>query len=147
MDRSTGQIRWSYETHGNRRAQLVAADGDLVAIVVDPPAASPEAADQVCVTVRVLSTHVLSAHLLSATSGQVQRAIPLSLTTPQKLAMNAVRVFGTPALLHLGKVVAFDSLAGVERWRAPGRIEPNLPSPIRSGRTDVTSVRTGAGDR
>ena len=34
VDRTTGQPRWSYEVHGNRRARLVAASDDLIAFVV-----------------------------------------------------------------------------------------------------------------
>ena len=67
-------------------------------------------------------------HVLSATTGQLQREIPLPLTTPQKLAMTTVEVFGTTVVLDVGELVAFDAITGVERWRAPGRLDPALPA-------------------
>ena len=136
VDRTTGQPRWSYGVHGNGAARLVAASDDLIAVVVgDPSAASFEDADQVGVTL----------HVLSATTGQLQREIPLPLTTPQKLAMAAVEVFGTTVVLDVGELVAFDAVSGVERWRAPGRIDPALPAHTGSGGNGPILVRTGAG--
>ena len=136
VDRTTGQPRWRYEVHENRQARLVAASDDLIAVVVgDPPAASFEGADQVGVTL----------HVLSATTGQLRREFPLPLTTPQKLAMTAVEVFGTTVVLDVGELVAFDAISGVERWRAPGRLDPALPAHTGSGGNGPILVRTGAG--
>ena len=136
VDRTTGQPRWSYEVHGNRQARLVAASDDLIAVVVgDPPAASFEGADRVGVTL----------HVLSATTGQLQREIPLPLTTPQKLAIDHGRAVRHHGRARRGQLVAFDSISGVERWRAPGRLDPALPAHTGSGGNGPILVRTGAG--
>jgi outer membrane protein assembly factor BamB len=131
VDRLTGETRWTYEIDGGRTVRLVGADDSaVVAIVGDPPAATFEQATGVGV----------AAHVLSADTGALRREIPLSLTTPEKLAMRSVVVSGSTMVLDVGSILGVDMRSGTQRWRSAGTIS----STQLHGR-NVLLTRTGAG--
>jgi outer membrane protein assembly factor BamB len=137
VDRATGQTRWSYEVDAARHFQLVAVSDDVVAtVVVDRPAATFDQVPEVGVAI----------HLLSAATGALDHLVPLQLTTTQKMQTSAfqtvdLQITRSILVLDVGELVAFDAHTGAERWRAPGRLDPTVPSP----RADVLLARTGAG--
>jgi hypothetical protein len=55
--------------------------------------------------------------VLSAATGELQRTIPLELTTAQKFALPSLRLVGSTILLDVDGPAAFAAPTGAELWR------------------------------